>query len=160
MIVLSSNQNQAQAEDTEICPTLVASMGMGGGYVPMIVVQRRFSNVRVSDAEVCYTLEASGGTGGGNVPIICFSAGFCPEESARTRGIGYQVEVSPSLRQGVTPAVVSVLAIHEATGQDTTFQRDVAYSLVTGGGMPGQGRPCVLIIGEKEDDNSNRKTIL
>ncbi len=38
MIVLESNQNNATIKDTEICPTLSASMGMGGGYVPMIVV--------------------------------------------------------------------------------------------------------------------------
>lgn len=35
-IVLYSNQNNAQAVDTETCPTLPAAMGMGG-YVPMIV---------------------------------------------------------------------------------------------------------------------------
>lgn len=38
MLVLYSNQNNAQAKDTEVCPTLPASMGMGGGYVPMIVI--------------------------------------------------------------------------------------------------------------------------
>lgn len=37
MLVLESNQNHARAEDTEVCPTLPASMGLGGGYVPMIV---------------------------------------------------------------------------------------------------------------------------
>lgn len=31
MIVLYSNQNNAQAVDTEISPTLPAAMGMGGG---------------------------------------------------------------------------------------------------------------------------------
>ena len=30
MIVLESNQNHARAEDTEVCPTLPASMGLGG----------------------------------------------------------------------------------------------------------------------------------
>lgn len=30
MIVLYSNQNNAQAVDTETCPTLPAAMGMGG----------------------------------------------------------------------------------------------------------------------------------
>lgn len=34
------------------------------------------------------------------------SAGFCPEQSAKTRGIGYEEEMSPTLRAGVTPAVV------------------------------------------------------
>ena len=37
LIVLESSQNHAQAKETEICPALPASMGMGGGYVPMIV---------------------------------------------------------------------------------------------------------------------------
>lgn len=37
VLVLESNQNHATVKDTEICTTLPASMGMGGGYVPMIV---------------------------------------------------------------------------------------------------------------------------
>lgn len=37
VLILESNQNHATVKDTEICPTLPASMGMGGGYVPMIV---------------------------------------------------------------------------------------------------------------------------
>jgi hypothetical protein len=37
MIVLESNQNHATAKDTEICTTLPEAMGLGGGYVPMIV---------------------------------------------------------------------------------------------------------------------------
>lgn len=36
-IVLESNQNHATITDNGICPTLPASMGMGGGYIPMIV---------------------------------------------------------------------------------------------------------------------------
>lgn len=30
VLVLESNQNHATAQDTEICPTLPASMGLGG----------------------------------------------------------------------------------------------------------------------------------
>lgn len=30
-IVLESNQNHATAKDTEVCPSLPASMGLGGG---------------------------------------------------------------------------------------------------------------------------------
>lgn len=37
-IVLESNQNHATITDNGICPTLSAAMGMGGGYVPMVVV--------------------------------------------------------------------------------------------------------------------------
>ena len=36
-MILESNQNHAVAKETEVCPTLPASMGLGGGYVPMIV---------------------------------------------------------------------------------------------------------------------------
>ena len=34
------------------------------------------------------------------------SAGFCTEHSAQSRGIGFEFEVSPTLRGGVTPAVI------------------------------------------------------
>ena len=58
-IVLESNQNHATAKDTEVCTTLPASMGMGGGYVPMtteIVMATGQANAEimtggVSDAE-------------------------------------------------------------------------------------------------------------
>ena len=36
-IVLESNQDHATITETGVCPTLPAAMGMGGGYVPMIV---------------------------------------------------------------------------------------------------------------------------
>lgn len=55
--------------------------------------------------------------------------------------------------------VPCVLSIHEASGQDITFQDNIAYSIVTGGGKPGQGFPCVLIAYD-ETDNTNRKKIL
>ena len=61
IIVLESNQNHATAKDTEVCTTLPASMGMGGGYVPMILMQRRFSNVIITDTETAPTIEAGAG---------------------------------------------------------------------------------------------------
>ena len=50
-IVLESNQNHAIAAETEVCPTLPASMGGGGGYIPMIVVEdeRGSESVRSHD---------------------------------------------------------------------------------------------------------------
>lgn len=66
VIVLESNQNHSTAKDTEICSTLPASMGLGGGYVPMIVTERRFSNGRTGELissiygeEIAQTLDAS-----------------------------------------------------------------------------------------------------
>ena len=48
MILLESNQNHATALETEICTTLPASMGMGGGYVPMIVDVLPFDTTQVT----------------------------------------------------------------------------------------------------------------
>ena len=47
-MILYSNQNNAVAKDTEICPTLPASMGLGGGYVPMIVDTLVFDAAQVT----------------------------------------------------------------------------------------------------------------
>lgn len=44
-------------------------------------------------------------------------------------------------------------SVHEADGQNVTMQEEIAYALVTSGGKPGQGYPCVLII----DDSSKNK---
>lgn len=69
-IVLESNQNHAMITDNGICPTLPASMGMGGGYVPMIVIVRRFSDVRIYETETAPTIEMGSGSGGNNLPMI------------------------------------------------------------------------------------------
>lgn len=50
-----------------------------------------------------------------------------------------------------------VLAIHEADGQDVTMQEETAYALVTGGGKPGQGYPCILVV---DDEDTDREEIL
>lgn len=51
----------------------------------------------------------------------------------------------------------TVMAVHEADGQDVTLQHEVAYALVTGGGKPGQGYPCILIV---YDEDVDREEIL
>lgn len=49
---------------------------------------------------------------------------------------------------------MKTIAIHEARGQDVTLQCEIAYSLVTGGGKPGQGYPCVIVIHETNRNDS------
>ena len=39
-------------------------------------------------------------------PLVTQAAGFCTEHSAKARGVGFQEEVAPTLRAGVTPACV------------------------------------------------------
>ena len=40
-------------------------------------------------------------------PVITQSAGFCTEHSAKAHSVGYQEEMSPTLRAGVTPAIIT-----------------------------------------------------
>lgn len=42
---------------------------------------------------------------GGYAPCIVGASGFCTEHSADSRGIGYEVERSPTLRAGVVPGI-------------------------------------------------------
>lgn len=41
-------------------------------------------------------------------PCVMESAGFCTEHSAKARSIGYEEEMSPTLRAGVVPAAVAI----------------------------------------------------
>ena len=41
-------------------------------------------------------------------PCVMESAGFCTEHSAKARGIGYEIETSPTLRQGTVPAALAI----------------------------------------------------
>ena len=79
-VVLESNQVHATVTQNGICPTLPASMGLGGGYVPMItdhpadrpvVFENHAQDARYKEAPTCSpTVVARWGTGGGNTPIV------------------------------------------------------------------------------------------
>lgn len=79
-VVLESNQVHATVTQTGICPTLPASMGLGGGYVPMItdhpadkpvVFENHAQDARYKEAPTCSpTVTARWGTGGGNTPLV------------------------------------------------------------------------------------------
>ncbi len=79
-VVLESNQVHATVTQTGICPTLPASMGLGGGYVPMItdhpadkpvVFENHAQDARYKEVPTCSpTVVARWGTGGGNTPLV------------------------------------------------------------------------------------------
>lgn len=79
-IVLESNQVHATVTQNGICPTLPASMGLGGGYVPMItdhpadrpvVFENHAQDARYKEAPTCSpTGYDRWGTGGGNTPLV------------------------------------------------------------------------------------------
>lgn len=79
-VVLESNQVHATVTQNGICPTLPASMGMGGGYIPMItdhpadrpvVFENHAQDARYKEAPTCSpTGYDRWGTGGGNTPLV------------------------------------------------------------------------------------------
>ena len=79
-VVLESNQVHATVTQTGICPTLPASMGLGGGDVPMItdhpadkpvVFENHAQDARYKEAPTCSpTVVARWGTGGENTPLV------------------------------------------------------------------------------------------
>lgn len=59
-IVLETTQVHATITDNGVCPTLTASMGTGGGYVPMLVMSVDSYNQAVS-VEVSEPLRSAEG---------------------------------------------------------------------------------------------------
>lgn len=97
LIILESNQNHARIRQDDKSPTLTASMGMGGGYIPMVCVndqgggvldvskdktgtlraethvmvyENHAQDARVRRVDIAPTLSAKAGTGGNNLPIV------------------------------------------------------------------------------------------
>lgn len=76
-------------------------------------------------------------------PCVLESAGFCTEHSAKSRGIGFEEEVSPTLRAGTVPAAVAVFENHS---QDTRYTGplDTAPTVNATYGMGGNNQPFVV----------------
>ena len=74
-------------------------------------------------------------------PCVMESAGFCTEHSAKARSIGFEKEVSPTLRAGTVPA-----AVYENHGQDTRFKGplDTAPTVSATYGTGGNNQPFVV----------------
>lgn len=71
------------------------------------------------------------------------AAGFCTEHSADSRGIGYEEEISPTLRAGTVPAAVAVFENHS---QDTRYTGPLekAPSVLSTYGTGGNNQPFVV----------------
>ena len=69
-ILLESNQNHATVRTDGVTTTLPASMGMGGGYVPMVYDNHSRDARYNGPLDVAPTMFAAYGTGGNNVPLV------------------------------------------------------------------------------------------
>ena len=80
----------------------------------------------------------------GNVPCVMESAGFCTEHSAKSRSIGFEEEVSPTLRAGVTPACVYSVENHPADSRVNLDESGKVQTLTSRMGTGGGNVPMVM----------------
>ena len=80
----------------------------GTGGTVCLLNDQGGSRMNVSD-NISGTLRAQEN---GHQPIVFQSAGFCTEHSAKSRGVGFEKEKSPTLRAGVVPGTV----VYDARG--------------------------------------------
>lgn len=75
-------------------------------------------------------------------PCVLESAGFCTEHSAKSRGMGYEEETSPTIRAGTVPAAV----MFENHSQDTRYTGPVekAPTILSTYGTGGNNQPFVI----------------
>lgn len=78
----------------------------------------------------------------GNHPAVLHAAGFSTEHSSKARSIGYEEEVSPTLRAGVVPAALSV-ENHPTDGRVKIREDDTCQTLCSRAGTGGNNVPLV-----------------
>ena len=104
-LILESNQDHAVVREDGISPTLPASMGMGGGYVPMVYENHGIDSRYTGPHEVVPTISARCGTGGNNVPLVgaepevyCIVGNVIDRQPQNGgNGCGYQKDVAYTL---------------------------------------------------------------
>ncbi len=142
-ILLESNQNHATVRTDGISTTLPASMGMGGGYVPMVYENHGIDARYKGPLGIAPTMSARYGTGGNNVPLVEQTPRtFCivgntidrqPENGGN--GIGCQEDVAYTLTATDRHAVfsrqrVDVFQENEVVSTESARQHKDATDLV------------------------------
>ena len=78
----------------------------------------------------------------GHPPLVA-AAGFCTEHSARSRSVGYEEEVSPTLRAGVVPGTIA-LEHHPTDFRVRLAKRDIIQTLTGRMGTGGNNVPLLM----------------
>jgi len=112
----------------DVAQSLTASAGSSGDNTPMVFHRQTILNdqggdrINVSE-DVTGTLRAETH---GHPPVVMDdelkAAGFCTEHSAKSRSIGYEEEVSPTLRAGIVPAAMALQ--HNPTDSRIKIEED------------------------------------
>ena len=90
--------------------------------------------------------ESTGETGKDS---LISSAGFCTEHSAKSQGIGYEEEISPTLRAGTVPAAIS-LEHNPSDARLKVSSGDKVQTLLSRMGTGGNNVPLIMMNPMKE----------
>lgn len=142
-LILESNQEHAQIRTDGVSPTLPASMGMGGEYVPMVYENHGIDARYTGPHEVSPTISARCGTGGNNVPLVeqppqtfCISGNIVDRKPHNGgNGMGINEDVAFSLTTADRHAVysrqrVDVFQENEVASTESARQHKDATDLV------------------------------
>lgn len=138
----------------DVAQSLTASVGGSGDNQPMIFRRQTILNdqgggrINISE-DVTGTLRAETH---GHPPVVMDgelkAAGFCTEHSAKSRSIGYEEEVSPTLRAGIVPAAMALQ--HNPT--DSTIKIEEDGNVQTLCSRMGTGGNNVPLLMEEEQE--------
>ncbi len=120
----------------DVSSTLGVNCGISTGRNGIVLNDQGGNRIDITE-NVTATLRAEAH----HPPCVMESAGFCTEHSAKARSIGYEKEISPTLRAGTVPA-----AVYENHGQDTRFKGplDTAPTVIATYGTGGNNQPFVV----------------
>ena len=124
----------------DVSSTLGVNCGMSTGRNGIVLNDQGGNRMDVTD-EVTATLRAESH----HPPCVLESAGFCTEHSAQSRGIGYEEEMSPTLRAGVVPAAIAI-ENHQADSRIKIREDNICQTLTSNMGMGGNNVPLVMKI--------------
>ena len=121
----------------DLSATIGVNCGMSTGRNGIVLNDQGGNRMDITEDVTC-TLRAEAH----HPPCVLESAGFCTEHSAKSRGIGYEEETSPTIRAGTVPAAV----MFENHSQDTRYTGPVekAPTVLSTYGTGGNNQPFVI----------------
>ncbi|WMJ89281.1 DNA cytosine methyltransferase [Anaerocolumna sp. MB42-C2] len=100
--------NDQGGQRMDVLDDRTSTLRAKANHPPCVMFENHSQDTRYTGPlDVAPTVSATYGTGGNNQPFVT-TAGFCTEHSSKSRGIGYEEEVSPTLRAGTVPAAMEL----------------------------------------------------
>lgn len=177
-ILLESNQNHATVQTDGVSTTLPASMGEGGGYVPMVVDDQKIGikqegcdlyNLRMT-GDISATLSTVSGTpdGSGGKVLMSNVPVYAAELGASSRIGGHVTEeVAPTLRAHMgdnQTAVVYGMSSYDSNAMKSDnpesgiYEADTARTLDLNGGNPACNQGGMMVV-QPASDKSLKESV-